>query len=390
MSFGETLRNARLQKKMSTSDVAEATHMMVQIVEDLEREDFRRIAAPIYGRGFVKLYAELLSLDPVPLTRDFMDLYSGAKAPSVRTKRLETAEPAVERPLRASAAPAAENGSAASAAPAAPSVPQRQTVQAKPLVRQLSTPPSAAPRSEAPAKNTVSASGAVSAPAVAPRAPEKAPVTPRQASPSPVSEKVPLAVSRAAEPRDAVAPADKAAPAPRAEDAETLLAGEARKPGLVVESEEPFAESDEPDLFHPQPIRRKSSAEDGDDLLDEGAHRPPAKKRKYPVFQVGGRTESGESPSQTKSVVQVASEYYKAIEKLAADLVKPLRRTLERKLPLAMWPRRQVLALGGIGLALFVFVIVGIGVLFKATNNVKAKPSNLIETVAPPPSMYVD
>jgi CheY-like chemotaxis protein len=38
--------------------IAEATRMMVQVVEELEREDFRRIAAPIYGRGFIKLYAK--------------------------------------------------------------------------------------------------------------------------------------------------------------------------------------------------------------------------------------------------------------------------------------------------------------------------------------------
>jgi len=67
MSMGEILRTAREQRAVTTSTAAEATHMKVQILEDLENEDFRGIAAPIYGRGFVKLYAEYLELDAAPL-----------------------------------------------------------------------------------------------------------------------------------------------------------------------------------------------------------------------------------------------------------------------------------------------------------------------------------
>ena len=79
MLLGETFRLAREEKGQTISQVAEATRMMVQIVEDLEREDFRRIAAPIYGRGFIKLYAEHLGLDPEPLIRDFMEIYTGLR-----------------------------------------------------------------------------------------------------------------------------------------------------------------------------------------------------------------------------------------------------------------------------------------------------------------------
>jgi transcriptional regulator with XRE-family HTH domain len=83
MSLGETLRLAREEKGQTVSQVAEATRMMVQIVEDLEREDFRRIAAPIYGRGFIKLYAEHLGLDAEPLIREFMEIYTGSRPPQV-------------------------------------------------------------------------------------------------------------------------------------------------------------------------------------------------------------------------------------------------------------------------------------------------------------------
>ena len=42
MSLGDTLRRAREEKKLTTSQVAETTRMLSQVVEDLEREDYRR------------------------------------------------------------------------------------------------------------------------------------------------------------------------------------------------------------------------------------------------------------------------------------------------------------------------------------------------------------
>ena len=79
MSFGQTLRAAREAKGLSTSELAAQTHLLVQIVEGLENEDFRRIPAPIYGRGFVKLYCETVGLDPKPLQAEFMTLYNQKK-----------------------------------------------------------------------------------------------------------------------------------------------------------------------------------------------------------------------------------------------------------------------------------------------------------------------
>lgn len=93
MALGENLRLAREAKGQSISQVAEATRMMVQIVEDLERENFRRIAAPIYGRGFIKLYAEYLGLDPDPLLREFMEIYTGSRPPQVVRRPMEDSQP---------------------------------------------------------------------------------------------------------------------------------------------------------------------------------------------------------------------------------------------------------------------------------------------------------
>ena len=92
MSLGTTFRQAREEKGQTISQVAEATRMMTQIVEDLERDDFRRIAAPIYGRGFIKLYAEHLGLDSEPLIREFMEIYTGSRPPQVVRRAEATAD----------------------------------------------------------------------------------------------------------------------------------------------------------------------------------------------------------------------------------------------------------------------------------------------------------
>ncbi|MCL1920031.1 MAG: helix-turn-helix domain-containing protein [Kiritimatiellaeota bacterium] len=120
MAFGEILKTAREQKGLSLSAVAESTHMKVQVIEDLEREDCHRIAAPIYGRGFIKLYAEFLELDPGPLIREFMDLYTGKRPPVVGKRAFEdTAEaPAPDAPLTRTVSDAAQRPEA----PARPSV----------------------------------------------------------------------------------------------------------------------------------------------------------------------------------------------------------------------------------------------------------------------------
>ena len=90
-SFGETLKAAREAKGLTCSQVAAQTHMLVQIVEEMEREDFHRIPAPIYGRGFVRLFADCVGLDPVPLVREFMDIYEGRRAPAVSIREVPTA-----------------------------------------------------------------------------------------------------------------------------------------------------------------------------------------------------------------------------------------------------------------------------------------------------------
>lgn len=95
MSLGEELRKARMARNLTASQVAAATRMKVQTVEAIESESFARIAAPIYAKGFIKLYAEFVGLDPAPLLAEYSAHFVDAKAaPPVRMDE----EPALDRP----------------------------------------------------------------------------------------------------------------------------------------------------------------------------------------------------------------------------------------------------------------------------------------------------
>ena len=79
--IGQTFREAREKKKVSSSQAAAATRMKTQHVEALERNDFSYLAAPAYAKGFIRLYADYLGLDPEPLVREYMERHAPKTAP---------------------------------------------------------------------------------------------------------------------------------------------------------------------------------------------------------------------------------------------------------------------------------------------------------------------
>lgn len=76
-TLGEILRSAREAKGVTASEAASATRIKVQHIAALESEEFEKIAAPIYVKGFLKLYAEYLELDP----DEMIEKYKNAHAP---------------------------------------------------------------------------------------------------------------------------------------------------------------------------------------------------------------------------------------------------------------------------------------------------------------------
>lgn len=133
IEFGKTLRNAREAKGYSVSQIAEMTRMMHQVVEDLEAENFTRIPAPIYGRGFVKLYCEAVGIDAKPLVEEYMAIQSGAREATIRVRSVDMPPPDPAR--YETPAPPIPAAAPASPVPAAPE-PSPEPSPAIPPIRQ--------------------------------------------------------------------------------------------------------------------------------------------------------------------------------------------------------------------------------------------------------------
>ncbi len=107
IEFGNTLRQAREAKGLTLEQVAETTHIIKAQLEALENEEFDKFSAPIYVRGYIKLFCEALGIDHKPLVDEFMEIYNGNREPAIKERPVSTPEPAVvqEAPIDAEEPP---------------------------------------------------------------------------------------------------------------------------------------------------------------------------------------------------------------------------------------------------------------------------------------------
>lgn len=83
---GTALRAAREKRRLSIAEVVEATRIKSHILQALENDDYSVIAAPLYGKGFIKLYAEYVGLDPAPLIQHYLSNYAKTVHPTLKTE----------------------------------------------------------------------------------------------------------------------------------------------------------------------------------------------------------------------------------------------------------------------------------------------------------------
>ena len=66
-SVGEQLKQARLDRQISLTQVADATRVKLHYLEALENNNLDALPSKVQGKGFLRIYAEYLGLPVQPL-----------------------------------------------------------------------------------------------------------------------------------------------------------------------------------------------------------------------------------------------------------------------------------------------------------------------------------
>jgi len=98
-SIGQQLRSARIAKGYSAADVATRLRVLATVVQDIERDDFSRLGAPIFVRGHVSSYCRLLDI-ALPSAELAVDAQAAALPPLRPMTRSSRAQRALEHSAR--------------------------------------------------------------------------------------------------------------------------------------------------------------------------------------------------------------------------------------------------------------------------------------------------
>lgn len=82
-AIGATLRTARERMGMGLGQAAERLHVDAQVIDALERGSFAMLGAPVFVRGHLRRYAELLGEDDAPLQARYASLQEASTPPDL-------------------------------------------------------------------------------------------------------------------------------------------------------------------------------------------------------------------------------------------------------------------------------------------------------------------
>jgi cytoskeleton protein RodZ len=87
-SIGERLRSQRLKKNLSLQQVADSTHIRLQFLQALENDHFSDLPSRIQARGFIRLYASEVGLDPALLLKMLDDQMAAPEEPALAASQV--------------------------------------------------------------------------------------------------------------------------------------------------------------------------------------------------------------------------------------------------------------------------------------------------------------
>jgi transcriptional regulator with XRE-family HTH domain len=91
---GDRLRSAREAQELSLDEISVRTRVPKRMLEAIEAGDHASLPAPTYSTGFVKVYAQVVGLDPAELSQQFRSDLGRHAEPRRRPEPFEPADPA--------------------------------------------------------------------------------------------------------------------------------------------------------------------------------------------------------------------------------------------------------------------------------------------------------
>ena len=87
---GLLMRKARTERALSVTDVAEALGVTERKVKALEADDYAKLPAQVYVRGYIRRYCALLGIEEAPVLRGYEHLSRGEReeSPTTEPRRL--------------------------------------------------------------------------------------------------------------------------------------------------------------------------------------------------------------------------------------------------------------------------------------------------------------
>ncbi|MBK7393559.1 MAG: helix-turn-helix domain-containing protein [Chloracidobacterium sp.] len=94
MTLGEKLRQAREDRGISLSEVAEQTRISPLYLESIENDDYRNLPGGIFNKGFIKTFAKYVGVDEQEAMTDYSQIVS-ASSGELDEKELKLYKPEV-------------------------------------------------------------------------------------------------------------------------------------------------------------------------------------------------------------------------------------------------------------------------------------------------------
>ena len=85
-TLGQQLKAKREAKGVTEFEAGAKTKILTKLIVGMEADDFSEMAAPTYAKGFIRIYAAYLGLDPKPLVTEYIETH----APKEKTSANQT------------------------------------------------------------------------------------------------------------------------------------------------------------------------------------------------------------------------------------------------------------------------------------------------------------